>query len=146
MVDYARSSLFSHSILQYLNPSICQIRLWLYSINYMAVDAILIPGGFGVRGVEGKVAAARYARENKVPYLGICLGLQVHLSASSHPNPKINPHPHPKPTPNTNPIAYPNSTPIPISTPFPNPFPNPNPHSTMSHNITTSVLYAGHGY
>ena len=42
-------------------------------------DAILVPGGFGRRGVEGKIAAARYARENKVPYLGICLGMQVAL-------------------------------------------------------------------
>jgi len=41
------------------------------------MDAILVPGGFGERGVEGKVAAARYARENGVPYLGICLGMQV---------------------------------------------------------------------
>jgi CTP synthase len=41
------------------------------------VDAILVPGGFGVRGVEGKIMAARYARENAVPYLGICLGMQV---------------------------------------------------------------------
>ena len=41
------------------------------------VDAILVPGGFGSRGVEGKIAAVRYARENKVPYLGICLGMQV---------------------------------------------------------------------
>ena len=40
-------------------------------------DAILIPGGFGVRGSEGKIAAARYARENKIPYFGICLGLQI---------------------------------------------------------------------
>ena len=40
-------------------------------------DAILVPGGFGKRGVEGKIAAARYARENGVPYLGICLGMQV---------------------------------------------------------------------
>jgi CTP synthase len=40
-------------------------------------DAILVPGGFGVRGVEGKICAARYARENKVTYLGICLGMQV---------------------------------------------------------------------
>ena len=39
-------------------------------------DGILIPGGFGIRGVEGKVAAVRYARERKVPFLGICLGLQ----------------------------------------------------------------------
>lgn len=41
------------------------------------VDAVLVPGGFGARGVEGKIAAVKYARENKVPYLGICLGLQV---------------------------------------------------------------------
>lgn len=40
-------------------------------------DAILVPGGFGERGIEGKIAAVKYARENKVPYLGICLGLQV---------------------------------------------------------------------
>lgn len=43
------------------------------------LDAILVPGGFGERGVEGKIMAAQYARENKVPYLGICLGLQVAL-------------------------------------------------------------------
>nr|WP_314858279.1 CTP synthase [uncultured Undibacterium sp.] len=42
-------------------------------------DAILVPGGFGKRGVEGKILAARYARENKIPYLGICLGMQVAL-------------------------------------------------------------------
>ncbi|MES2547718.1 MAG: CTP synthase [Pseudomonadota bacterium] len=41
------------------------------------MDAILIPGGFGVRGTEGKIAAIRYARENKIPYLGICLGMQL---------------------------------------------------------------------
>jgi CTP synthase len=40
------------------------------------VDGVLIPGGFGIRGVEGKVAAVRYAREHGVPFLGICLGLQ----------------------------------------------------------------------
>lgn len=40
-------------------------------------DAILVPGGFGKRGVEGKILAAQYAREHKVPYLGICLGMQV---------------------------------------------------------------------
>ncbi|MCP3427731.1 CTP synthase [Opacimonas viscosa] len=43
------------------------------------LDAILVPGGFGERGVEGKIEAARYARENNVPYLGICLGMQVAL-------------------------------------------------------------------
>jgi CTP synthase len=42
-----------------------------------ACDGILIPGGFGVRGIEGKIAAARYARENRIPYLGICLGMQI---------------------------------------------------------------------
>jgi len=41
------------------------------------MDAILIPGGFGVRGTEGKILAIQYARENKVPYLGICLGMQL---------------------------------------------------------------------
>jgi len=40
-------------------------------------DAILVPGGFGKRGTEGKIAAIRYAREHKVPYLGICLGMQM---------------------------------------------------------------------
>ncbi|XP_073280663.1 uncharacterized protein [Primulina huaijiensis] len=40
-------------------------------------DAILVPGGFGDRGVEGKILAAKYARENRVPYLGICLGMQI---------------------------------------------------------------------
>src|SRR5690348_11959198 len=41
------------------------------------MDAVLVPGGFGKRGVEGKIRAIRYARENKVPYLGICLGMQL---------------------------------------------------------------------
>ncbi|MDE1170712.1 MAG: CTP synthase [Verrucomicrobium sp.] len=41
------------------------------------MDGILVPGGFGVRGVEGKILAAKFARENKVPYLGLCLGLQI---------------------------------------------------------------------
>ena len=42
-----------------------------------AADGILVPGGFGNRGVEGKIAAANYARVNNVPYLGVCLGLQI---------------------------------------------------------------------
>jgi CTP synthase len=42
-------------------------------------NAILVPGGFGKRGIEGKILAARFARENKIPYLGICLGMQVAL-------------------------------------------------------------------
>jgi CTP synthase len=41
------------------------------------VDAILVPGGFGERGIEGKIAAVRYAREHQIPYLGICLGMQL---------------------------------------------------------------------
>ena len=40
-------------------------------------DGILVPGGFGGRGIEGMIAAARYARENRVPYLGLCLGMQI---------------------------------------------------------------------
>jgi len=42
-----------------------------------SLDAILVPGGFGKRGTEGKISAIRYARENNVPYLGICLGMQL---------------------------------------------------------------------
>ena len=42
-----------------------------------SMDAILVPGGFGNRGIEGKIATANYARENHIPYLGICLGMQV---------------------------------------------------------------------
>jgi len=41
------------------------------------VNAILIPGGFGERGIEGKIAAARFARENRIPFLGVCLGFQI---------------------------------------------------------------------
>jgi CTP synthase len=42
-----------------------------------AADGILVPGGFGIRGIEGKIKAAEYARESGTPYLGVCLGLQV---------------------------------------------------------------------
>jgi CTP synthase len=59
---------------------------WIHSTDldtgdpaeYLAdVNGILVPGGFGSRGTEGKIAAARYARENKIPYLGLCLGMQM---------------------------------------------------------------------
>ncbi len=45
--------------------------------EFAGLDGILVPGGFGSRGLEGKIWAARYARQNKVPYLGLCLGMQV---------------------------------------------------------------------
>jgi CTP synthase len=48
-----------------------------YKKNLKDSDAILVPGGFGDRGIEGMVLAARYARETKIPYFGICLGLQI---------------------------------------------------------------------
>src|SRR4029079_162317 len=43
------------------------------------IDAIIVPGGFGKRGVEGKILAAQYARTHGVPYFGICLGMQIAL-------------------------------------------------------------------
>jgi len=51
--------------------------------DFAAVDAILVPGGFGSRGTDGKIAAARYALDNDKPYLGICLGLQVAVIAAA---------------------------------------------------------------
>ena len=41
------------------------------------MDGIIVPGGFGDRGIEGMIQAAQYARENNVPYFGICLGMQI---------------------------------------------------------------------
>ena len=51
--------------------------------SLQGMDAILVPGGFGKRGVEGKLAAVRFARENRVPYLGICLGMQLAVIESA---------------------------------------------------------------
>jgi CTP synthase len=60
--------------------------LWIHSADLeegkkfellKKADAIVVPGGFGNRGIEGKILAARYARENKIPYLGLCLGMQL---------------------------------------------------------------------
>lgn len=45
--------------------------------DFRSADGIVVPGGFGTRGTEGKIMAAKYARENKVPYLGLCLGMQI---------------------------------------------------------------------
>jgi CTP synthase len=59
---------------------------WVHSVDLeknksweavKAADAIIVPGGFGSRGIEGKIQAAHYARENGIPYLGLCLGMQV---------------------------------------------------------------------
>lgn len=50
---------------------------YLTRILLQCADAVLVPGGFGDRGVEGKIIAAKYARENNIPYLGICLGMQT---------------------------------------------------------------------
>ena len=51
--------------------------------DFKAVDGLLVPGGFGERGIEGKIAAARYALDHDVPYLGLCLGLQVAVIAAA---------------------------------------------------------------
>jgi CTP synthase len=53
------------------------------SSDFSRVDALLVPGGFGGRGTDGKIAAARYALENNTPYLGICLGMQVAVIAAA---------------------------------------------------------------
>ncbi len=61
--------------------------IWIYSgdvekhgrsiLDDAQIDGVIVPGGFGHRGIEGKIATARWARENNVPYLGLCLGMQV---------------------------------------------------------------------
>jgi CTP synthase len=51
--------------------------------DFAAVDGIVVPGGFGPRGIEGKIAAARYALDHNVPYLGLCLGLQMAVIAAA---------------------------------------------------------------
>ena len=61
--------------------------------QFGALDGVVVPGGFGERGIEGKIQTARWARENKIPYLGLCLGMQVmciefarHVLGSEEPN------------------------------------------------------------
>ncbi len=61
--------------------------------RFAAIDGMVVPGGFGYRGIEGKIVAAHYAREHKIPYLGLCLGMQVmcielarSIFASDEPN------------------------------------------------------------
>lgn len=69
------------------------------------VDAILVPGGFGKRGVEGKILAAQYARENNIPYLGICLGMQIALIEYAR---------HVANMPNANSTEFDHDTPYPV--------------------------------
>lgn len=47
------------------------------NLHLQGADGVLVPGGFGDRGVQGKILAAKYARENRIPFLGICLGMQI---------------------------------------------------------------------
>ena len=56
---------------------ICSEKVTDKCLVQSGIDAILVPGGFGERGIEGKLRAIRWARENKVPYLGICFGMQL---------------------------------------------------------------------
>ena len=56
----------------------CNISInCLTSQCLQGAEGVLVPGGFGDRGVPGKILAAKYARENRIPYLGICLGMQI---------------------------------------------------------------------
>ena len=63
--------------IRWINAETCDDK------DFEAVDALLVPGGFGDRGVEGKITAAHYALEHKKPYLGLCLGLQVAVIAAA---------------------------------------------------------------
>lgn len=69
------------------------------------VDAVLVPGGFGKRGVEGKILAAQYARERKIPYLGICLGMQIAIIEYAR---------HLANMPNANSTEFDTATPYPV--------------------------------
>ena len=93
-----REALYHAGIANHRNVSI----EWIHSGDlekgrgwdqFIGLDGIVVPGGFGERGIEGKIKAARWARENKVPYLGLCLGMQVmciefarHVLQSDEPN------------------------------------------------------------
>lgn len=49
----------------------------IFNLQYVIISGVIVPGGFGTRGVNGKIEACRWCRENRMPFLGICLGLQV---------------------------------------------------------------------
>jgi CTP synthase len=71
-------ALFHAGIQNNVHVKIKKINAETVSDNdFTDVDGILVPGGFGTRGVDGKIAAAGFARENNIPYMGICLGMQV---------------------------------------------------------------------
>jgi len=72
VIDWIESSVLDENV-EKSNPEEYDVAWELLR----AADGILVPGGFGIRGIEGKIKAAEYARENKIPYLGVCLGLQV---------------------------------------------------------------------
>lgn len=55
----------------------CCLMKYLYTILFIIISGVIVPGGFGTRGVEGKIEACKWCRENRKPFLGICLGLQV---------------------------------------------------------------------
>lgn len=70
-VDYFHSILNSLLSIYQLDSSFLTVLL------FQNAACVLVPGGFGDRGVRGMILAAKYARENKIPYLGICLGMQI---------------------------------------------------------------------
>ena len=75
-IQHAGFSLETDVKIHYLDPEEMEKSKDLFSF-FKSVQAIIVPGGFGQRGVEGKILAIRYARENKIPFLGICLGMQL---------------------------------------------------------------------
>jgi hypothetical protein len=82
-MEFIEGELLSNGLLLgYIKLESCHIFYfwvsWLQEeFSLQGADGILVPGGFGDRGVEGKILAAKYAREKNVPYLGICLGMQI---------------------------------------------------------------------
>jgi CTP synthase (UTP-ammonia lyase) len=74
LIDYFRTfncwnfATYTYFSITYMNT---------FHFHFQGVDGILVPGGFGDRGVQGKILAAKYAWEKNVPYLGICLGMQI---------------------------------------------------------------------
>ncbi len=74
-LKHAGYVLDAHVDIQWINSE--RLNAENYQKRLSKADGILVPGGFGGRGIEGKILAAKYARENKIPYFGICLGMQI---------------------------------------------------------------------